>query len=140
MVVSVEAKREWLRRGISVNRELQILKETRDRVFNDATHITTHYGAGRGSGSMEAHRFDKLAEVDSFIKEKERELVELRSELLQAIYTVPFLEGREVLICRYIHALNPIDIAEKLSYSDRHIKRVHAKALEAIQIPMQKGA
>ena len=140
MPISIEDKKAWLKRGVDVQKELQLLNDTRQCVYEDATHITGNMSAGRVSGSRSIHRFDKLAEVDGFIKAQERRLVELRGEILKAIYTVPTLPERELLTYKYIHGLPMEKLIEKLNYSDRHIKRIHKQALEKIQIPEHKGA
>lgn len=138
--VSIEEKKAFLSQGISIQTELQLLNDVRQQVYNDATHITGNISAIAVSNGRNIRRFDKLAEIDGFIVQKEKELCALRSKIIKAIYTVPSLPGRSVLICRYIHGLSAEATAEKLSYSERHIKRLQAEAIEQIDITLCESA
>lgn len=133
-VVSVEEKKAWLSRGKTVKAELQLLNDTRRCVYEDATHITGKISAGKVKNSCNVHRFDKLAEIEDFIIQKEKELCSTRCEIIKAIYTVPTWTGRQILIYKYIYGLTVPNIAEKLSYCEKHINRLQAKAIEEIKI------
>lgn len=132
--VSIENKKAWLSRGKSIKAELQLLNDTRRCIYEDATHITGKMSAVNVKNSCNVHRFDKLAEIEDFIIQKEKELCSTRCEIIKAIYTVPTWSGRQILIYKYIYGLTVPDIAEKLSYCEGHIKRLQAKAIEKIKI------
>lgn len=138
--VSIEEKKAWLSRGISIKAELQLLNDTRRCIYEDATHITGKMSVVNVKSSCNVHRFDKLAEIDAFIEQKEKELCALRAEIIKAIYTVPSISGRTVLLCKYIHGLTVDATAEKLSYSARHVQRLQAEAVKQVDIKLCESA
>lgn len=138
--VSIESKKAWLSRGIRIKAELQLLNDTRRCVYEDATHITGKISMVNVKGACNVHRFDKLAEIDAFIEQKEKELCSMRAEIIKAIYTVPSISGRSVLLCKYIHGLTVDATADRLSYSARHVQRMTAEAVKQIDIKLYESA
>ena len=60
----------------------------------------------------------------------------LRAEYAYAlalIEAVPDAAGREVLELRYLSGLKWVQIARRMGYEERQVRRIHQRALDAIQ-------
>lgn len=132
--VSIEEKKAFLSQGLEIAAELQTLRDTRQRVYDDATSIT-----GRGiqdyrTGKREVHKFDRLVILDDFITEREKELVKHRESILRVIYTLEESPHRQVLVYKYIHGMTAEKIAETLNYCEGSIYRLQREAIKLISI------
>ena len=57
-----------------------------------------------------------------------------QAEIEAAIDTVESAALREILTQHYICALDLKEIAERMHYSDRHMRRLHRKAIESVSL------
>ena len=55
------------------------------------------------------------------------------TEYLRAEYAVPDAAGREVLELRYLSGLTWVQIARRMGYEERQVRRIHQRALDAIR-------
>lgn len=62
-----------------------------------------------------------------------------QAEIEAAIDTVENVALREILIQHYICALDLKEIAERMHYSDRHLRRLHRKAVESMPLSVLSG-
>lgn len=67
-------------------------------------------------------------------KDAIRVLCTRQAEIEAAIDTVESAALREILTQHYICALDLKEIAERMHYSDRHIRRLHRKAIESVSL------
>ena len=65
-------------------------------------------------------------------KDAIRVLCTRQAEIEAAIDTVESAALREILTQHYICALDLKEIAERMHYSDRHMRRLHRKAIESV--------
>ena len=63
-----------------------------------------------------------------------QELDRQQAEIEAAIDTVESAALREILTQHYICALDLKEIAERMHYSDRHMRRLHRKAIESVSL------
>lgn len=68
-------------------------------------------------------------------KDAIRVLCTRQAEIEAAIDTVESAALREILTQHYICALDLKEIAERMHYSDRHMRRLHRKAIESVHFP-----
>lgn len=68
-------------------------------------------------------------------KDAIRVLCTRQAEIEAAIDTVESAALREILTQHYICALDLKEIAERMHYSDRHMRRLHRKAIESVCFP-----
>lgn len=67
-------------------------------------------------------------------KDAIRVLCTRQAEIEAAIDTVESAALREILTQHYICALDLKEIAERMHYSDRHMRRLHRKAIESVSL------
>lgn len=76
-------------------------------------------------------------------KDAIRVLCTRQAEIEAAIDTVESAALREILTQHYICALDLKEIAERMHYSDRHMRRLHRKAIESVSLspfhPLKSG-
>lgn len=77
----------------------------------------------------------KIADLQAEINREIDQLVDLRREIEDAIYTVDDPILQELLERRYIDGDKWEEIAVSMHYSWRNILRKHGKALSAVKIP-----
>ncbi len=132
-----EEKKEYLkqyqkhvRRIYRINSEIAELRSMKisPSVVND----------GMPHGSNQSDMSGYAAELDRMI----RELIEERykrikayQEIVSSIKRLKSENEKDVLFYRYIRGLDWWEIAEKMRYGERHIYKIHGKALTNFMIP-----
>lgn len=93
---------------------------------------------GMPHGSNQSDMSGYAAELDRMI----RELIEERykrikayQEIVSSIKRLKSENEKDVLFYRYIRGLDWWEIAEKMRYGERHIYKIHGKALTNFMIP-----
>nr|DAP22001.1 MAG TPA: RNA polymerase sigma factor [Bacteriophage sp.] len=130
-----QEKKAWLGRYRQLDQRIGQLAEEISLWRSRAQKITPSYeGQPRGGGE------DRLQSAVEMIlqleKEADREidaLVGLKGEIRRAIRTVEDSTLRLLLEYRYIHGLTWEQIADRMSYNDRWVRRLHGKALEMLE-------
>lgn len=124
--------RDHVRRIHRINAEIAELRSMK-------MHPSMRIGNGmpHGSGGQE-DLSGYAAEIDEMI----RQLVHERSvsyktykEIARQIKRMNSRNESDVLFYRYISGLDWWEIAEKMGYSQRHITRIHGKALTHFELP-----
>ena len=132
-----EQKKEYLRGYRShvrrINRIESELAELRAmRASMSVNNDGMPHGSGQGDLSSYAAELDRL----------ERELIEERydrivtyKDIARRIKSLKSENEKDVLFYRYITGLDWWEIAEKMSFSERQIYRIHGKALVHFELP-----
>lgn len=99
-----------------------------------------NYGGIRvdGTKSYEApfvKWIEKKDEVDRKIQDLEEKLAKLKTEILTVIDSLENEDYKNILIMRYLDTLTWEEIANKMFYSEKTVRRWHAMALEKIIVP-----
>lgn len=93
------------------------------------------YGSGQSDLSGYAAELDQLER--NLIRERYRRVAAYK-EISGQISSLSSENEKDVLFYRYIKGLEWWEIAVKMGYSERHITRIHGKALAHFQIPENK--
>lgn len=132
-----EEKKEYLkqyqkhvRRIHRINSEIAELRSMKisPSVVND----------GMPHGSNQSDMSGYAAELDQMIREliEERyERIKAYQEIVSSIKRLKSENEKDVLFYRYIRGLDWWEIAEKMRYGERHIYKIHGKALTNFMIP-----
>ena len=75
---------------------------------------------------------EEVREIDRRIENKRRSAETLRSELLDQLESLDNLVQAEILELHFIEGLTISEIAERLTYSDRHVARVYSDAIKKL--------
>lgn len=129
-----EAK-EFLRQVQICDKRIERKIMERDRLFELATKTTSTQSAMPGGGGSK----DKLGEVASRLADAEKEIAEaidysmkIRSNVVRVIDQIKNPQQYEVICLRYLDAKRWDDIATEMSYTTKHITRLHGWALETV--------
>lgn len=124
-----------------------------EKRMEDMSWRAAHYRemAGRATGSMEAVRVSGSAECSKVARNIDRCIdigisIDRQAEALKARYElvceliggVSSPEGREVLELRHLSRLRWEEIARRMNYDERQLRRIHTRALEEVQKEMDE--
>ena len=134
-----EQKKEYLRSYKDhvrrVNRITDEIAELREMMIS--TKAINNDGMPHGSGGQ-ADLSGEVARIQEMIEElkKERGLRILTyQDIARRIKRLKSKNEDDVLFYRYIKGLEWWEIAEKMQYSERHVTRIHGKALAHFELP-----
>lgn len=121
--------------------------------IEDMSWRAEHYRemAGRATGSTEAVRVSGSAECSKVARNIDRCIdigisIDRQAETLKVRYQtvcdliggVSSPEGREVLELRHLSRMTWEEIAARMNYEARQVRRIHARALEEVQAEMDE--
>lgn len=127
-------KVRWLNRVRRASRNARYWFARVKDAENRAERTTRGAGAantGRNINGTE-NAFADYAEIKAKYENKLAKLKQLRNEVKTVIENIDDDELQAVLYWHYIRLLTWEQVAEKMHYSDRTIKRKHIKALDKI--------
>lgn len=134
-----DQKKEYLRSYKDhvrrVNRITDEIAELREMMTS--TKSINNDGMPHGSGGQ-ADLSGEVARIQEMIEElkKERGLRILTyQDIVRRIKRLKSKNEDDVLFYRYIKGLEWWEIAEKMQYSERHVTRIHGKALAHFELP-----
>lgn len=132
-----EEKRAVLGQYQLIERELKRLREEYHKEYDLARRITpllTGSPRGKTDGNRVENAASAMADIRRDISRQIVERRQARRRILAIIGRVDDATYRELLTYRYIDGLYFEDVADKMGYSYRHIKRLHMAALDAVKI------
>lgn len=128
---------KWLERGQKLSEEISELLEAKNNAVDLATSVTSSRGGERvvmSKANYNEQRFLKVAELSEMIDKKVNLLMDLKRDIITAIYKVEDIRLRTLLIARYINFKTWDEIAKNMHYSDKWVRtRLHRGALEAVE-------
>lgn len=132
-----EQKREYLKGyRTHVRRINRIETEIAELRAMRTSMSTSNDGMPHGSGQADLSGY--AAELDrqerNLIKER-YERIKTYKDIASRIKRLKSENEKDVLFYRYISGLAWWEIAEKMSFSERHVTRLHGKALAHLEIP-----
>ena len=129
--------KEYLSRYLVAKREIDILLDQRQQLWEMMTKVTPTLQADRVQGGKPGKTEEIRAmysDLENEIFERYKKMADLMLEVKHAIYGVQNDAQRRVLEYRYINGMTFEKIAVKTDYSWRQVCRIHGKALQKIKI------
>ncbi|MDE7105300.1 MAG: DUF1492 domain-containing protein [Ruminococcus sp.] len=109
-----------------------------------ATRVTSVFSDMPHSSTPDNHRLEKIIadiiDLENEILNDVNELVDSKREVNSVINSVENPEHRTLLEMRYLSFQTWEQIAVKLGYDSRHIRRIHGNALQKIKISEKMSA
>ena len=136
-----ELKKEYLWKYQSaVRRVARIEAELQEvRAMKMSISVGGNDGMPRGSGQADlssyAARLDKLER--NLVNERYKR-IKLYEDIAKQIEKLSSTNEKDVVFFRYIKGLDWYEIAEKMNFTERHVHRIHGKALVHLQLPENK--
>lgn len=136
------ATRAWLERGWNIEKRIRAkemqLDDMRDKLYSLKASVPDGMPRGNRRGD-----WTRAADaVEDQMRELWRDIEALcatRREIKQAIGAVPDVEHRALLEYRYLCYKNWAEVADCMGFEERHIYRVHKRALSDVVIECQGG-
>ncbi len=127
--------KEWLRRGIDLEKSIAALEEARARAWTRATSATaTIKDTPGGGGDVTANKADAYLALSEKIEHEQERLALVRAEIISTTAKVQDAALRALLIEHYVNGRTWRETAEKIHYSEDHARgRMHARALRAVE-------
>lgn len=127
------AKIQWLNRAFHAEKNYKawLVKLERDRSIAERLTRSTD-GTGSPSGNSTEISLIQLADTEKRTLERLQELVRIREEITAVIQAIPDLDAQTILIRHYLAYETFEQIAERMHYDERTIRRKHMKALEKV--------
>lgn len=136
-----EQKKEYLKQySVHVRRVRRINDEIRElRSMRVNPSVKQSDGMPHGNGSVD-DLSSYAAELDRMIRELQQERyfrIKSYQQIVNQIKKMKNENEKDVLFYRYIRGLDWWEIAEKMRYGERHIYKIHGKALINFKIPKE---
>ena len=120
-----------------LEREIKRWKEMSVRV--SGSNFEPHYNPNHVTEATFIKCFDKIEELEKKLQEKVEELVVLKAEILNNLYTACTVEQRTVLMLRFIDSYSTADIVKEMYRSQSWVYQVQHDGLEALDTHLKKS-
>lgn len=124
---------KWLDRARTIDREIEALLAAKDEARDQLTKITQSYESDGSQSSKDPHKFDRLAELESFIDEKVDQLEKTKVEILTEINKLESGKQRTVLIDYYVRCMTFEEIAVATGRSFRNVAYTKKRGVQAVE-------
>ena len=132
-----EKKKEYLRGYRNhVRRIERIESELTELRAMRASISVNNDGMPHGSGQSDlSGYFSELDELERKLIDERYRRIMIYKDIARRIKSLKSENEKDVMFYRYIKGLDWWEIAEKMGYSDRHITRIHGRALVHFELP-----
>lgn len=124
--------RQHVRRIHRINAEIAELREMKVSPGMKANDGMPHGSGGQGDLSGYAADLDEL--IEKLINERYLR-IKTYQQIVRQIKRLRSENEKDVLFYRYVSGLEWWEIADKMHFSQRHITRIHGKALAHFEMP-----
>lgn len=119
--------------------ELRRLKELKYSISSSITtdesgSIVTVHTQKQSTDAAYVNVIARIDELEKKIEEETQAFVKLREKVYDVIETAYNEDAKSVLWHKYIDGMTNENIAEKLNFSERQIRRIHKRALISVKI------
>jgi DNA-directed RNA polymerase specialized sigma subunit len=125
--------KQWLRRYINADHRIDSLLRERQDVYDRLTKITAALDSESVSSTKDPHKYDELADLDIFIRQRVSQSMAIRLEITTAIDELEDWRYRDILKYKYINGFTWEQVANAINYSYAQTTRLHGSALKAIE-------
>ena len=132
--------KEWLLRAWNIEKEIHALEREKESAKALATSVTAKYDDVKvqtSQGNSTENAILKYIEYENKIAERIDELYAVKREIFDAISKVDNTTYRTLLALRYLQFMTWERIAEEMRVDNRHIYKLHNKALDFIRFKIQ---
>ena len=125
--------KQWLWRYQNADHKIESLLRERQAAYDRLIKITAALDGDAVSSTKDPHKFDELAELDVFIRQRVAQSMEIRIEITTAIDQLEDWRHRDILTYRYINGYTWEQVADAINISRRHVTRLHGDALNVLR-------
>lgn len=133
----MEAK-EYLEQPLMLERTIRNRQKEAEDLRHELTGVRAvtfeeHYSPNPNTHSPHEYALLRIAELEDQIREYRKEQIVLMSDVGRSIDQLSDFKEQQVLRYRYLSFLNVDQIARRMNYSPRWIKKLHSRALESFE-------
>lgn len=130
--------KEWLNRGFKLNKEIEQLKEAKQKAMDLACGVVADLGNEKvqsTSGNSTEDKMVSYAEYSRLLYKRIDRLLEINKEIVEAISKVDDATLRSLLTARYINYKTWEAVTEAIGYNSEKWVRtaLHKKSLESVK-------
>lgn len=129
--------REYLGSVRQLQHQIDANTEQIQRLRSLAERATAAYGLSSGGGSFvpdrRAELVARIIDMENNLSNQNEHLIETWKQVSAEIDQLPNEAHRTVLKMRYLGNASIIRIADKMDYSERQVRRIHARALREFE-------
>ena len=120
-----------------INSKIKQVDQLNDLATSATSVLTGMPHNPSGSTSRMADTIAKIIDLQDEINHDIDTLVDLKSEIAEAIKAIPDVEQQTILEQRYLCFLKMEQISVDMGYSIQHLYRLHDDALKKIVVPQR---
>lgn len=127
--------KEYLSRYGEISREILALLDERQKLEDMLLRLSPNLNANRVQGGplpTPGAAIEKLVDLDSVIAAQVEQLKQTRRAISERINAMENPRHRMILQFKYLDNLSNTRIADRTGYDERHVRRLHKAALEAL--------
>ncbi len=132
-------KKEYLSQAFYLDKRIQTKERQLDRLRAHAVYVSPHISdmpkTPRAHQSAMEEALVKIMDLETEISTGITVLMQLKSNIAQAIKGINSMECETILEMRYLTFLSWEEIAAQLGYSQDYIYHLHRKALALVRVP-----
>lgn len=121
--------KQWLSRALRIDGEIYSLMETRDREKQKLLNIVQKLDGDPVQSTKDPHKYDRLVELNEAIDGLIDGQLAIKAEIVKTIGQLDKPVYRRILHLKYIDGMTFPAIAEVVHLSQRHVERLHGRAL-----------
>ena len=129
--------KQFLRQARDIDRRIKREQEQIERLRAklEAGRMSSVTGMPRGGGADWTDTANKLIDLEKRMNARLREMCRVKQSVMDAIDRVEPVRARELLECYYLYGMTWAQTAEALHCNERHVYRLHGRALRLIEVP-----
>ncbi|MCM1024426.1 MAG: hypothetical protein NC395_10265 [Prevotella sp.] len=130
--------KEYLRQAYIIDRKIRLdtekLAAARSALYGKTVRYDGDGSKPAARGNVTENAVLRVLELEERLDREIDELSSKRAEIERAVNAIPDEAWREVLTRRYLLYQKWEVIAEKMNYSERHVRRLHGVALKNMSL------
>lgn len=121
--------KQWLSRALRIDGTIYSLMESREKEKQRLLNITQKLDGDPVQSTKDPHKYDRLVEFNEAIDILIDQQISIKTEIVNAIGKLEKPLYKKILLLKYIDGMTFPAIAEAVHISQRHVERLHGRAL-----------
>ena len=121
--------KQWLSRALRIDGTIYSLMESREKEKQRLLNITQKLDGDPVQSTKDPHKYDRLVEFNEAIDILIDQQIAIKTEIVNAIGKLEKPLYKKILLLKYIDGMTFPAIAEAVHISQRHVERLHGRAL-----------
>lgn len=121
--------KQWLSRALKIDGTIYALMESREKEKQKLLNITQKLDGDPVQSTKDPHKYDRLVEFNEAIDILIDQQISIKTEIVNAIGKLEKPLYQKIMLLKYIDGMTFPAIAEAVHISQRHVERLHGRAL-----------